>query len=512
MIGPKNGEIMTKNSTLLLALLMASSPMTVNAQASSLNILAGTGRSGNVFGQAGDINLTSYDKNQLEAMLVKHFQSNQKEDREYVESLVKEIESRIGSILEEAYRPNGLREMSDLSLSSRRIAFLDYLGATRSFENMIAQARLRIQGLLSIPSSLRGSQNVTINGQTRTEIPAALKVDLTAVQNHYNGELSKLVGILSKLTFLLDIGGVPTQVQGISFRPEKIPFNPAELAIMREEAVKDLAYAKVGVESRIDEFNLYARRQLLASIRVFGQSQRYRLQLNQEGRDQNLENLEEIFWARSYLRAMYGEKIGTFAVDYKKQQINWDFFSSRNNIQLMAEFIRNDSELMDYQDKLANALVTQTSRSREILSRETSLLDRLMSTITFVRGEAPLTAINTAILKLIMGDIQEEMMLSKGGGLREMRAQYRARFYKDEASEKRVRARAADYRGGATTDIEADNLSTNTGTLRGAFKAASLALDGVIDRLEQANQRLRAIEELRAQSESANRVRERGNI
>jgi len=502
---------MKSKTQLWLAAVMATATLNAHGQA-NLNVLASAGGSGNVFGQAGDINLTSYDKNTLETLLVKHFQQNQKEDREYIQSLVREIEIHMSNILQEAYRSGGLREMADKSLTSRRIDFVDYLAATRSFEKMLADTQLKIQGLLTIPSSLRGAQNVTVNGQVRTEIPAALKVDLTAVQNHYQAQLNKVFEGLNKMTFLLDINGITQQVKGISFRPDRIPFNAAEIKKMRDEAIRDLALIRAKVEEDVNQFNLYTRRQLMASIRVFGKSQKYRLQLNQEGKDQNIQDLEELFWARSYMRAMYGEKLGTFAVDYTKRQLNWDFFATDNNLQFVGDFIRSDEQLTEFQDKLTVALVTQTSRSREVLARETSLLDRVVSAITWVKGEAPLAEINTVILKLMLGDIQEEMMLSKGGGLKAMRAQYRTRYYKDAASEAAVKARAQAYRGGDSQDIESDNLSTDVTTMRGAFSAAAMALDGVIDQLEVATQKLKAIDELRAQSEAAQRVRQRGEI
>lgn len=505
----------TKEIKKLMALMVASSVLSsYAAQAQTQSMVIAGQRNGNFFGQAGDINYTTYDRAILEQTLTKHFADRQNQDRQYVESVVRQIEQTIQDVLKDLNGASGLVTISNKALTGESIELLDYMSHVQSYEVMIGSLNTKIQGILLIPSALQSKEQVVIDGKVRTEMPAPLKVDLQKIQNFFEGKMGLITAKLTTLKFLIKMpNGALETISGVEFKPQDIIYSPEQLAQLRDEVQKILLAAEVGAEDKVNELNLYSREQLQAVLKTFGTSQRYRLQLNKEGKDQNLSDLEGLFWARSYMRAVYGIKLGAIAIDYKKRGLNIDFFSSSNRINFVGDFVKRDSDLREYQDAIINALVTQTSRSKEVLASETAMLDRINAAITFVKGEVALNEINVAVLKLLAADISEERMLGQVGGSKLMRQQYKNRFYKsDEIKAQLIQKEDALLGKSDASDVDADMMTADGRTLRGAFQNTSLALDGVIDSIDAARQKLAGIEKLRSMSTTAKQVDKRRRI
>lgn len=360
---------------------------------------------------------------------------------------------------------------------------------------------------------MANKEDVQVRGQVVVNLPAKLKVDLQGLKDFYTKQMNAMLGQIQGLSINVRLAdGVIEQVVGFGWTPPANRLDYRFLEAERKAALRD-ATLDISQTEMVNDLNRHNLAMIRSVIKAFGTTQKYRFQLNKEGRDKNLETLAEAFWARNYLRSIFGVKLGAITVDYTKQMVNWDFFASSNKIQFLGEFVSSDSDLIEYQDKLANVLVTQEARNKEVFGEGVDILSRIMSGLTFIKGDSQLASINVVVLQLLKNDIEMDAMIGKPGGLKAVRDAYRAQYYRTAESEAFVRERAkayADMINMTSEDEEGDMMVIGQGSdLKGEFMKSVQALQTVVDKVDQAKRRLVAIEALRGDSKTRDAVKKR---
>lgn len=474
-------------------------------------VLANTrGGTGAVLGEPGTYEVRTYNQAELERMLVQHFGSRQNEDAQFVSKTVKDIESQITSLNDDLIREGGIlsvqRNLGASGTSPVDLAL--YLGMTQEFRAKVLKVETSIRGMLLIPGALKSQESVTIDTVERIRLPGPLKIDLEKIQTWYQDQMAQVVTPLAQLRFLLMMpDGSPKLVQGLGFQPQGLQIPAAQIEAMQKRVEQEMMLVSGELTQKIQDINLVTMEQLRSSIRAFGSTQTYRFQLNKEGRDRNLQALAEIFWARDYLRALYGNaaKLGAIGVDYSKQKAHWDFFASSNKMMLIDQPIVAPGRLTEMQDSIATVLKTQESRNKQVFGEGVDMLSRIMSGVTFIKGESQLASINTAILTLMKRDIEHEIELQYAGATARMQKIYQNTYYGAEGSAQEKRTMGledsyADATSGTATDINSDLLVTAGGTTCDflcSFRRSEMSLKILVDKSQQARNALKGIEELR---------------
>lgn len=509
------------NSVLVLSLTAQAIPAL--AQTNPVAVIGARGGTGAVLGQPGTYEVRSYNQAELEKMLVTHFGKRQDQDAQFVEKSVADITAKLNALNADLVREGGILAVHRITGASGTspIKLEVYLGLTQDFKAKVAQARTAIRGLLLIPSAIKSQTSVTIDNVERIQLPARMKVDLEKVQAWYESELMAVTGPLAQLGFLLMLpNGTPQLVRGIDFVPQGLQIPASQIQAMQDAVERDMMQVNGELSQKIQDINIVTLEQLRSSIRAFGTSQTYRFQLNKDGRDRNLAALYEIFWARDYLRALFGNgaKLGAIGVDYTKQKAHWDFFASSNRMQFIDQWITAPGRLTEMQDSLAVALKTQESRSKEVFGDGVDMLSRIMSGVTFVRGQSQLASVNTVILTLLKRDIEHEIELQYAGATQKMQSIYQKTYYgaENSAQEKATFAREDNYTNATSaspTSSSADLMITmgSSCDFLCAFRRSEMSLKLLVDRSQQARAALRGIEELRKLSGASQIIDDRRN-
>ncbi len=496
-----------------VSLLMLISSAQVAAQQGTIVGIGTAGSTGSILNGAGTYTVQTYDQNVLEKIATSAMINRQDEALKFLKDTTRSIEVELLGLVEDLNSAGGLVELyKTKSAAGQLIDLPTYLGATQDIVAKVNVINTKIQGLFLIPGAVATGDSVEIKGEVAVKIPAPLKVQIEGIQNFYKSQFEAVMSQVRSLSFRLSLpNGERPVVTGIDFMPTPGMVSPEQLNKMREEAVRARMVSTSTVQ-KLNELNIVALENVRSIIRAFGTSQRYRFQLNAEGKETNLANLMELMWARDYLRSVYGVQLGALSLKYDKQKFHLDFLFSSNKIEFLGEFVRSQADLIRYQDDIATALHTASSRHQEVFGEGVKLVDRIMSGVTWITGETQLAAINAAVLVMLKRDIEHEVLLTKPGGMKEMRAEYRKLYYQTAQMEAQTRARAKAYMPDASADDEAGFGTINDqGTIASGFAIAVLGLDSMLDMIEKARkieEGIRAIEATMSTSQQRDRLKE----
>ena len=278
---------------------------------------------------------------------------------------------------------------------------------------------------------------------------------------------------------------------------KNIPVYSAEQIISLRHKAQQLLTVR-SIDKRVIDttFNQFTKQQFMMFINTFGQSQKYRVQ-NEVLYKQSLQDLEELFWTRSYIRSIYGRSLGSFGIHFTKRAFHIDLFANKN-IEFKANFLRNTNELRQVQDLCYAAMQSQSNKAMQKLqlwAPMTSFISFSRDTYGYFAGESQLRQANIFVLSLIIADIEEELILGKKGGFKALRQNYQSRWYKDQPHKDFYSQLENRYLNEDNDqDIEADITEINSSTLKGVFLAAINALENQEDRTEEGKKILSTID------------------
>ncbi|WP_257296066.1 hypothetical protein [Endozoicomonas sp. YOMI1] len=308
------------------------------------------------------------------------------------------------------------------------------------------------------------------------------QVDMLPLVHQYQSTLRRLDAQMSELHFNIVLpNGILHQQLGISNDQLKSMslYTAEQIADMKRNALQ-LRAMRTQDKRVIDEgINRFTKDAIETFIDTFGTSERYRTISDPEGSKRAKEMLIDAFWARSYIRATYGIQIGCIPVEYDKRIFNLDYYLS--DMTVGAAPIYDQNKLMRYANLAREAMVTiENSASKKWLS--------VSSWVTWVAGKSNEMDTKYFIIALIKKDIDEELAISRSGGLRKVRDGYRQHYLSSDMGRALYQTKAKQVFSSSEDDddIESDVMMVEAGTLKGAVAMCINALENQENRLYEA--------------------------
>lgn len=413
------------------------------------------------------LNIQYFDRSRLQAEYLSILQ--QRNQRAY-ETLHSALENLHAEFIVTGNTVLALQSLADEGLTNPP-PVQNFLAAVRHYELDVITLQNRINSLVLSPELLSDDQS----GLTT-------QINFSLLKQHYASELEKLKHTVASIHFRLALpSGVWHEQIGldISALRQMTLYTEQQISEMRNK-IRKLKTVPTIERQVIDQgINTFTKTALETYIDVFGTSERYRTSYDPVGMQKAAEALKEVFWARSYIRAVYGIKIGSLPVLYQKHIFNLDYYLSSVSIGPAA--IYAESKLVEAANTATEALATLHDIDATPFSASLKHIQ------TWITGSTRAINAKRFIITLVWQDLDEELELGKYGGLKKIRASYRERYYQTP-KEKNDTKKKERHIFPDTDDPEADLDVVDQSTLRGVIRSCQSSLAIVEDRLYQARQ------------------------
>jgi len=415
----------------------------------------------------GDLNINLTNKTDIEKQFIQAIYQRGERDSDILLSAIDRVSV-------------GLRELSDVVADLHRasdesivqpIAVKDFLDRVRAYRQ---ESALFLEGI----------NNLNFFPTLRPDIVADTdqQVDMQPLVQHYEEALQKLesqVGAL-RFTILLPNGIFHQQVGIGSDQLKGMSLYSAEQISDMKRNIMQLRAMRTQDKRVIDEgINRFTKNAIETFIDTFGTSERYRTMSDQQGQQNAKEMLIDAFWARSYIRATYGIQIGCVPVEYDKRIFNLDYYL--NDMAVGAAPVYDQNKLMHYANLAQEATLTVASSAR---GQWTSV----NSWVSWIAGKSNEMDTKYFIIALMKRDIDEELALSRSGGLKKVRDGYRQHYLSSDMWQAlyQDKARQVFHPSDDDDDIESDVMVIEAGTLKGSVAMCINALENQENRLDEA--------------------------
>ncbi len=442
--------------------------------------------------EAGNSTVRFFDESRLEAEFLSVLRQRDERAYEYLFSAMETLHQQLEGLSKTRM---ALRKLADKSLLSM-VPAEDYLAEVRHYEEQMVLVADKITTLAMFPS---------LKQDKRAELSAGIQFD--ALEEHYRQQLDIIQRQVEGMQFRLKLPGESLHVQqGVNFdslqglqllSAEKI--NEMQRSIVRKRFMS--TREKNVIDQGINEFTEKALRTFIAT---FGTEERYRTSSDESGRKEAAEALAEAFWARFYIRATYGIKIGSIPVGYTKSIFNADYFLSDMTIGHIPVWSSPDLTVARNRAREARASMKDTSRSWAHWLRDASI---------WLGGSQAQETAKKFVIELLQTDLDQELQLGTSGGLKRVREAYRQRFYTSDDQKTLYQAREDRVFGSADADdAEADVAYNDAGTLPGVIATCRNTLEQMEVRLEEADRLQRSLDAILGDSKTQQRRKKRSQL
>ncbi|WP_281648962.1 hypothetical protein [Parendozoicomonas sp. Alg238-R29] len=414
-----------------------------------------------------NLNIHLYDESRLEAESLNLLKERDKRSHEYLFSAMETLHSGFEELRASLKK---LQQISDTSLIGV-IPVQEFFAAIRAHNEMVDFLEDRIAGLALLPAL-----------QQEAKADLSNKVDFSPLKEHYLQQLKVVQGKVEHLHFRLTLpGDILHEQDGIGTDQLRgVQLLSAEtLSQMKRQVLQKRAMSTRERNTIDQSINRFTRKALEGFIDVFGKSERYRTSSDQKGMRDAYIDLKEAFWARFYIRANYGIKIGSIPVNYQKRIFNADYLLSSVSIGVMTAW--DENHLVRALNQATEAEATLHDKGAWWLS------ESIRHFGTKLLGSQPEEAAKQLIIGLIKQDLEQELALGKSGGLRKVRAYYRDYFYTNEKQKAFYKKKESVVFGDEDDDDpEADVAVVEAGTLKGVITQCISVLEQLELRLDEA--------------------------
>ncbi|MBY0414868.1 MAG: hypothetical protein K2Q18_11915 [Bdellovibrionales bacterium] len=367
--------------------------------------------------------------------LYKELRLLDQQNKTTIEAAVKEVEKAYTALITESYSV-GLRKIAEDSIT-KSVSIDTYLTAKRNFDQTIVILNSKISMLNSLQDSTAKMQTSQGEISLSPSVRANLKKisdSFTEQRNTFISEMNKLTVNVHSTKFGGDIEQKVSEVLAEELRRDK--FNAASAQELRNKAMLKMTAGEVQ-KRQTNAYTQFLFKNIQTVVNTYGKEQVYRFETDGDGLKQALENLNNMMMVRSYLRVKYGTPLGTIAVQYKKEKLNFDLVSFKNELsfyQINGLDSNAENLRIETRNKLKNALMNSTLKSASFLQEGSGFAAQILSALTTVRGEHAWAYVNTAVLNVLLQDLEEEMMLSDPmqDGTLLVRDHFKARFSKTD--------------------------------------------------------------------------------
>ena len=389
-----------------------------------------------------------------------------------------------------------LQQQADESLTGA-VSVQDYLAAVRAYSQQVTFLEDRIAGLGAFPA---------LKEDAASELSGTIQMD--SLKEHYQQQLKTMAEKADKLEFRLNLPSGVVQVQ-VGVDTEELRgmqlFSAEQINEMKRQVLTKKTM-RTRERNTIDQsINAFTRDALQTFITTFGTSERYRSSSDSLGRYNAAIALKEAFWARAYIRATYGIKIGTIPVNYARQIFNADYLLSNVTIGPVTVWDENH---------LVTALNLATEASATLHNKDAYwIIEALRNLSTMFTGATASEEAKRIVIDMVRMDIEQELALGKSGGLKKVRAAYRDLYYTSDDQKAKVKERENLVFGDENDDgLEVDVNVVEAGTLKGVISQCINVLEQMEVRLDEARRLQASLVMLAADNAVASRRKKRASL
>lgn len=410
---------------------------------------------GNLGMEAGDYKFESFDVGKLQENYLNKFRDAQSEQYKFVVEKIMSLNDNFSYFVSDTINgPNGIQTLADMQAETGEpIEVKYYMASRREYNTQKELIENLVKSITIIPGAIRGKEALQAKGSGLVDLPNLVdgkSIDFTELTNHYKLQLERLHTQVLALKFNLNTARGLVVNKNILYVP-KITLKPEVIAKMRLKANRDKKMNSREKEA-LENYGFFTQRTSNSFTTAYGDMMQYRLNTDDVKQAKNLrliENIQSIYWSRSYQRATYGLALGTFKIDYTISKFHTDniFTDTKDLLNFVNTIEFDQSKMIIDERKLTEAIRTAELRSLEFLppgtdmqaakaSSKVNVLSTIASAMTWLKGKSQMAAVNLAVLRLVQNDIFEEIMILSPGGLRKMTAHYKEYYYNTPAREK----------------------------------------------------------------------------
>lgn len=410
--------------------------------------------------------VTVTDTTRLELEYLKSIQSLSEHDSTRLTNTVQSLQNSTRELRGLAKNLNNLSDESFINPTPLQ----DFLSAVRDYQAEYDNVKSEIDALALMPP---------LHGDALLNPDFMLSFEPLA--DHLQQRLATINAPLNALNFqlLLPNGAYHPQMGIDTAELKQLSlYTAAQISEMRRNVMRLKAMSSQDRRVIDESINRFTRVALQNFIDTFGSSERYRTSHDKEGLEETKALLLDAFWARSYIRATYGIAIGAIPVDYSKRIFNMDHYLSNMNVGAAPTYDQN--HLIHYRNLATEALVNlKDASSRNWTS--------ISSWLTWGSGKTSEVDTKFFIIELMRRDLDEELTLSKNGGFRQVRIDYRNHYFTTDALRKTYEDKARNIFNPDRESLDADLGMVDPSSLKGAIALCLSSLENQENRLDEAN-------------------------
>lgn len=357
----------------------------------------------------------------------------------------KEVRNEFQSLLRYAvYLPKkGLVSLSNESKVQKSVLAEDFMAATALYTEMKMQLEAKINDLKAVGKATEAVKLVIKKEETGS-LPRVGNIEMSELIEFYNSKLLELDNMLVNLGYNININGMihiiaPNSGKGLVLEHEYAMLSGDELAAMDQKIQDLIATGEVNAKEQAIRLNTHLRNMIRTFVTKYGTEEAYRLQgINESFKDERsktLEEIQQIFFARSFLRAAYGLPVGSIGFDYTKKILKLDRLSSVEAFSKMInEMVWDETDLKKFRNNYSEMLSGLEQKTNGIFQGNYNLINNVNQAMTAIRGDLPTAqALEMIVIQLAM-DLNEEIKVREFGGANKVVALYRARYIESNAS------------------------------------------------------------------------------
>lgn len=424
--------------SVLVSLLMSLSSSLVLAQTKPLTASGGFGLVAPIVAQPGQYDIQQRDVSLLLQEALKRAGEVQESDRRYLDQTVESLRLASNQYIQ-LLLVGEFKKLSDISVAGQTVPVLKFLETLNQVRGSRAALINQLQILDGLQSALPSDISIP-DGKNSLNLPQARKINFSAISTKIFEQVHKAEFLANNYPFVIEhtagLQIIPNQ-SGSALNPVlQFPLLTGSQIAELQKKARRLSTPDAEFERSAESHGNLLKRLISVFVNQYGRMEAYRFRDAElaRARADQFEQIVNAFWMRSYLRQVYGVRVGALLpANYKKRWMNTDLILVLTEqltqfSELTGPSQINDSDLMKAMEDIRMYLSVLGQRTEKILVGDASVIARLNSFITLMKGERPTAEALLMIMQLVAADIKEEQILATGFGLDSLVTFYQSRW------------------------------------------------------------------------------------
>lgn len=404
-------------------------------------------------GPDGRLTYSYADVTKLIDAATQQYFAQRKDDLAYLETSVKQLVNQYNVLNAELVLGKIKAASQDSLLDRAGIQAKDLLALDRAYQAARESYVAQLAGLQAIPNGgLPSAQNLIVTENKSIDLPAMRTLNMDGIVGEFKAKLEALDSRVAAYEFrVTDVNGNQQMVKGFNV-------DYTQLTLIKLSDVP-AEMAKINKLRRLDESVKSVQNQLTALvvtdaktyIQKFGTDERFRwrTEADLQAAKRTYDRIVTAFWVRSWLRMKYGIGLGSIRMNYQKRWFGieellrdpesfLDLGEINERTGEYATAVRSEAQLLDVAENIRKN--AQLADHRATIGGSYNPLSIATYVWTFATGRKPMMETVNLVLKMIEADVNEELLVTDGGGQDKMKDYYVGRYYLDPKAKQAARA------------------------------------------------------------------------